>query len=334
MHINFNSLSLGLAGGTRFIFELANRLVEQNQKVTITHLGEEAAYAWFPEIKAEILNIPFVPYSLSTRAFRKFFGKYLRTYGYGTLTNRERRLKEAIPDCDVNMATYCFTAFPTYYSGKGRGFYLVQHYEPWFFEQKKAQEKAALTYTLPLKKVCVSKWLTDKVNGTFIGNGINLSKFKEQKTPKEYDVMVVQRDIGWKGNYNPVLEAMQKKGLKVFAATGKLTDEELVSAYNTSKLFLFLSEHEGFGYPPLEAMACGVPVVTTPCLEYTNHLDNAFVLKKNYSVNEVLEATERILKDEALYSRLLESGRQTAKEYDFQKVVYRFLEAVKQENTM
>jgi hypothetical protein len=41
MHINFNSLNLGLAGGTRFIFELANRLVDLNYKVTITHLGEE-----------------------------------------------------------------------------------------------------------------------------------------------------------------------------------------------------------------------------------------------------------------------------------------------------
>jgi len=306
MHINFTSLGLGLSGGNRFIFELANRLVDQNHKVTITHLGNETVYSWFPEIKAEIINVPDVPYSFTARALRKTFAKYLKRYGYGNLSDRERRLMAKIPDCDVNVATFCFTAFPTYYSGKGRGFYLVQHYEPWFFDDEKTKARAALTYTLPLKKLCVSKWLTDKVQGTNIGNGINLSKFKEQKIPKVYDVMVVQRDVGWKGDYNPVLDALTKKGLRVFVVNGKISDSDLVSAYNGSRLFLFLSKHEGFGYPPLEAMACSIPVVTTPCLEYVNHLENAYVLPKDYSVNDVLEAVKQLLHDDKLYYRLVE----------------------------
>ena len=328
MHINFNSLNLGLAGGTRFIFELANRLVDLNYKVTITHLGDETVYSWFPEIKAEVINVPYVPYSIPARVFRKIFAKYMERYGYGNLSNRERRLMANIPDCDVNVATFCFTAFPTYYSGKGRGVYLVQHYEPLFFDDEKNKARAALTYTLPLKKLCVSKWLTEKVQGTNIGNGINLSKFKEQKTPKVYDVMVVQRNSGWKGDYNPLLDMLNRKGVRTFVANGKLSDSDLVSGYNSSRLFLFLSKHEGFGYPPLEAMACGVPVITTPCLEYTNHLENAYVLGKDYSVNDVLGAIQQLLTDDKLYYRLVENGRSTAKEYDFQKVVNRFIEAV------
>jgi hypothetical protein len=331
MHINFNSLGLGLAGGTRYIFELANRLVDQNHKVTITHLGDETVYSWFPEIKAEIINVPEVPYGFTARAFRKIFAKGMKRYGYGNLSDRERRLMAEIPDCDVNVATFCFTAFPTCYSGKGRGFYLVQHYEPWFFDDEKTRARAALTYTLPLKKLCVSKWLTEKVQGTNIGNGINLSKFKEQETAKVCDVMVVKRAVGWKGNYNHVLDALTKKGLRVFVANGKISDSEMVSAYNASRVFLFLSKHEGFGYPPLEAMACGVPVVTTPCLEYVNHLENAYVLSKDYSVNDVLEAVKQLLDDDRLYYRIVENGRSTAKAYDFQKVVNRFIEAVKPE---
>jgi hypothetical protein len=328
MHINFNSFNLGLAGGTRFIFELTNRLVDLNHKVTITHLGDKSLYAWFPEIKAEVINVPYVPYSLPDRAVRKFLGKYMKRYEYGKLSNRERHLMAIIPDCDVNVATFCLTAFPTYYSGKGRGFYLVQHYEPWFFEDEKSKARAALTYTLPLKKLCVSKWLTEKVQGTNIGNGINLSKFKEQKTPKVYDVMVVQRDAGWKGNYNPLLNALKMSGLKTFVADGKISDSELVFAYNSSRMFLFLSKHEGFGYPPLEAMACGVPVITTPCLEYINHLQNAYVLGTDYSIGDIMNAIQQLLTDDTLYYRLIENGRNTAAEYDFQKVVNRLIEAV------
>jgi glycosyltransferase involved in cell wall biosynthesis len=331
MHINFNSLSLGLAGGTRFIFELANSLVDKNQKVTITHLGDKSVYCWVPELKAEVINVQYVPHGPASRGFSKVFAKSMKKYGYGSLSDRERRLMEIIPECDVNVATFCWTAAPTYYSGKGRRFYLVQNYEPWFFDDVKTQERAALTYTLPLKKLCVSKWLTEKVGGVNVGNGINLSQFKQQKTPKLYDVMVIQRTSGWKGDYLAVIEALGKLGLKVFVAGGGVSEADLVSAYNASRIFLFLSKFEGFGYPPLEAMACGTPVITTSCLEFATHLSNAYVLKQDYTVNDVLDAVDQLFKDDALYERLVQSGLKTAQAFDFQKVVKRFLETVKPE---
>jgi len=43
--------------------------------------------------------------------------------------------------------------------------------------------------------------------------------------------------------------------------TGFITDEELVALYNTCRLYVFPSWHEGFGLPPLEAMKCGAPVI-------------------------------------------------------------------------
>ena len=109
---------------------------------------------------------------------------------------------------------------------------------------------------------------------------------------------------------------------------GKISDIELVSTYNASKILVFLSKSEGFGYPPLEAMACGIPVITTPCLEYVTHLNNAYVLDKDYNISDVLEAVKLLLKNDELYYRLVENGRSTAKKFDFQKVVYRFIEEI------
>jgi len=327
MHINFNSFGLDLTGGNRFIFELSNALVERGHRVTITHLGNKKNYAWFPEVRAEVINLNFAYPGLRTKLYRKTLGQHIN-HNFSGLSYAEMALVNGIPDCDVNVATFCMTAFPTYYSRKGAGFYLVQHYEPLFFVDNKCKDRAASTYTLPLKKLCVSSWLTGKVQGCFIGNGINPSKFRNIGVPKGYDVMCIVRKINWKGNYFPVVDALRKRGLKVLTVDGTLTEQQLVSAYNTSRVFMFLSEHEGFGYPPLEAMACGVPVITTPCLEYAEHLNNVVILKKDYTTEDVVNAVYVLLGDNGLYDKLSVNGSLTAKQLDFKHVVDRFEGAI------
>lgn len=327
MHINFNSFCLSLNGGNRFIFELSNSLVNKNHKVTITHLATQSAYSWFSQSKAEIINLNYYSNSFTYRMFRHFTSKYDRR-GLGNLSGSELFLMENMPDCDVNIATFCLTAYPTYYSRKGKGTYLIQHYEPLFFNDKKRKTRAQFSYELPLKKVCVSKWLTEKVKGAYIGNGINLDKYKPTKSKKKFDVMIIKRNLSWKGNYSPIISELKKKKLNVFVADGRLSDEEMVCAYNSSRLLLYLSEQEGFGYPPLEAMACGVPVITTPCVEYACHLENAYVLEEHYFNSDILNAIHAINSNEKLYDKLMENGLKTSSQYNVSKAVELFIKEV------
>ncbi len=322
MHINFNSFSLALNGGNRFVLELSNGLFEKGHRVTITHLGGPKNYAWFPNPQAEIINLDF-PDRIS-RAFRKY---YMRKRGYSY--DQELYLQTHIPDCDANVATWCITAYPTVYSKKGRMFYLVQHYEPWFHpKDENFGVKSTLTYQLPITKLCVSRWLTERINGIFIGNGINLAKFRNLNLSRRYDVMIMPKDQEWKGDYSKAKEALEKANLKVLIAR-ELTELQLLEAYNSSRSFLYLSKiKEGFGYPPLEAMACGTPVIVTPCTEYAHHMKNALVIPWQYSTHELVKSIMAILHDTELATTLANNGLATAKELNFRKVVDRFEEIV------
>ena len=52
------------------------------------------------------------------------------------------------------------------------------------------------------------------------------------------------------------------------------SDDELAELYSSADIFAFPSHIEGFGLPPLEAMACNTPVVTTDCLGVRDYVDN------------------------------------------------------------
>ena len=317
MKINFNSWNLSLSGGNRFIFELSNSLVDRGHEVTITHVGLKRYYRWFKPIKAEIIDCN---YSLFDRALFKLKGK----------PSREEmlyRLQQNIPNCDVNIATYCWTAYPTVSSKKGSGFYLIQHYEPWFFIKEEDKAYAKATYSLPLQKLCVSHWLTEKVNGTYIGNGINKNKFKRiAEIPKIKDsiMIILRHNIGWK---NPdltlkVVDALESRGYTVFRVEGTLTDEELIETYNKADIFLNLSEKEGFSYNILEAMACGCAVVTSPCSEYLVDMKNVYVLPQVIFENAMV-GIGKVLANKDLHDTLVHGGFATAKMFDFENVVDR-----------
>lgn len=273
-------------------------------------------YSWYSPVKAKIVNCNI---GLPTRFLNKYGIRKINVH-----QSQERNMVKTIPDCDVNVATYFDTAKPTLLSKKGTPIYLVQHYEPSFFtEGSDNYLEAKATYNLPLLKICVSHWLTEKVNGTYIGNGINSEKFKPLDLERVFDVMVMPRKISWKGNYEPLIGYLRSMGLKVLVVEN-LTDEELVRAYNSSKVFVFLSEHEGFGYPPLEAMACGCAVVSTDCTEYLADDKNAYVVPLKYRFEDFLSRINWLVQNDTSREFLIQGGFETAKQYNIKNTVKMF----------
>ncbi|MER2261113.1 MAG: glycosyltransferase [Psychrobacillus sp.] len=107
--------------------------------------------------------------------------------------------------------------------------------------------------------------------------------------------------------------------------------EVLVQSYQEADLFLFTSLYEGFGMPPLEAMACGLPVVTTDCggtREFAIDGYNCLVAEPG-DVNRLAEHLEKLLNDNKLRKLLSQNGRETALNFRYEYVVDQIEEYMK-----
>jgi len=101
--------------------------------------------------------------------------------------------------------------------------------------------------------------------------------------------------------------------------TGYVSDEELVNLYQRAKLFVYPSLYEGFGLPPLEAMACGTPVVVSNVASLPEVCGDAAYYVNPYEVNDISRGIETVLKDEHLQKELIQRGLERTKLFNWEK---------------
>ncbi len=94
-------------------------------------------------------------------------------------------------------------------------------------------------------------------------------------------------------------------------------NEELPSYYGLADLYVYPSSEEGFGLTPLEAMACGCPVVTSRASSLPEVVGDAAVLVNPTDADELEEAMHRVLSDRDLRRSLIQKGSKRAKEFSW-----------------
>jgi glycosyltransferase involved in cell wall biosynthesis len=87
--------------------------------------------------------------------------------------------------------------------------------------------------------------------------------------------------------------------------------------YDSAKTFVFPSLYEGFGLPPLEAMAHGTPVLTSNTSSLPEVVGNAAVLVNPENVFEIMRALHRVLLDQTLRERMKQRGYEQAKKFSW-----------------
>jgi glycosyltransferase involved in cell wall biosynthesis len=106
--------------------------------------------------------------------------------------------------------------------------------------------------------------------------------------------------------------------------------EVLRTFYDSAKIFVFPSLYEGFGLPPLEAMAHGTPVVTSNVSSLPEVVGNAAVLVHPENVFEIMRALHRVLLDQPLREKMKERSYRQAAKFSWEKSVQRIVEVYRE----
>ncbi len=130
---------------------------------------------------------------------------------------------------------------------------------------------------------------------------------------------------GWL--YEDTFAAANRLGLHEWVHfLGFVPDEILPALYNLAIALAYPSLYEGFGLPPLEAMACGTPVLTSRTASIPEVVGHAAVLVDPLDVASIREGLRRLLEDSILRAHLRQAGLQRARQFTWRKAAERLRE--------
>jgi glycosyltransferase involved in cell wall biosynthesis len=122
--------------------------------------------------------------------------------------------------------------------------------------------------------------------------------------------LVVVGARGW--HDSAIVERLRGRAI----VTGRVPDGDLLTFLRGADALVHASEHEGFGFPPLEAMACGTPVVAMRAAAVPEIVGDAGVLA---APGELREAVARVLGDAPLRARMRKAGLARAREFTWER---------------
>lgn len=100
---------------------------------------------------------------------------------------------------------------------------------------------------------------------------------------------------------------------------GHVSDEHLPALYSGALAFIYVSLYEGFGLPPLEAMACGTPVLTSNVTSLPEVVGDAAFTVNPYDIDAIAEGIKRLVEDDNLRKELSQKGLARAKLFSWER---------------
>jgi glycosyltransferase involved in cell wall biosynthesis len=138
--------------------------------------------------------------------------------------------------------------------------------------------------------------------------------------------LVIAGTKGWL--YKEIFERVENSKFKndiVF--TGFVAEEDKACLYNLAKVFVYPSFFEGFGLPPLEAMACGVPTIVSNKSSLSEVVGDSAIMINPQNLNEMSWAIKEILENQELSDYLSKKGIEKVKQFNWDNTAKEILSA-------
>jgi glycosyltransferase involved in cell wall biosynthesis len=311
----------GCTGGNRVLFGFMNELTKLGHDVTCISLADQAEWAKF---KFPLIYVP----------------------RYTNDTDCALSLSRSIPNADITISTYCFTAYSNMIGGKGKKVHHLQHLESLFFEPKTDWVRFYLAehlHFLDLDFIINSSWLKKTlgehfdVGGHFLTPAIDHDIFYPRDVDKERRVVALGKGADINGlrflleankeakkthNIEFVLFGGEQQLASVDVVDKYITwpsDNNLAELYSSSSCLVMPSIFESFPLVPLEAMACGTQTIVTPngTEDYTKDGKNCFVVP--HSNSKALAEKIRCVLDNP-DEKMIKEGIKESKKHNWDKV--------------
>ncbi len=346
MKINYTMWIIEPTGGTRVLCEIINRLSKRGHDVSITTINKEIPFPLEPKINRIQTDKLSRLLRLGVAGVDKFLG-----FPVSVDDVLSKKMAKVMPDCDINVAHSIIDAIHIFRSEKGIPFHHMQHLEELIFQDQYGKSKAKEVAANPLiNKIVNSIWLKNQMKEKYgydspvVNPAIDHSVFyprEVEKNANKMRILCFGKQERWKG-FPEALRAMEivmkkRKGIEfvVYGSRQPLyesnvrytfvkfpSDDELARLYSSADIVICPSWYESFPLPPLEAMACGAPVITTRygTEDYAFHEKNCLVFPPKNS-NALANAVLRLLADEDLRGRFKKEGPKTAKQFTWDETL-------------
>ena len=291
----------------------------------------------------------------------------LRKFGFSVDRVRilARTLSRYANNADAVIATYFETAFSVnrMETGKYKKFYYIQHFESVFFNDSYNQQRVCETYFLPFKWIVSSTWANSKLveltgkAGEVVVPGVDSSIYyprNVQKDEKHKVIVSLGKSAEIKGvkylfealsilskripNIKLILYGVEPDLKRLSPVDTDYvvspSNEKLAELYSSANVVVTPSLYESSPSPPIEAMACGAPVVTTRygTEDYCFDGENSLVVLPEDS-DAMAKAISKILEDETLANKLRENGLIKSRELSWDYTASNF-ERILKENVL
>lgn len=139
----------------------------------------------------------------------------------------------------------------------------------------------------------------------------------QDQIPKEYALVLVGKEARDYDDTAMLVDALRLKDRVIF--TGFAAVPELPHLYNAADLCVYPSFYEGFGLPPLEAMACGTPVITSNTSSIPEIAGDAALLINPHDMYDLAEKMKQVLNSTTRQKQMQTAGLAQASKFTWEK---------------